>query len=71
MLLIAATSQWFVPQVRGEKPTGLAAFGFICKGVRLLIFGGMMEHGQYSNDVSSFDPQTVVNFVCTALRAGG
>lgn len=46
-----ATSQWFMPQVRGEKPTGCAAFGFICDGVRLLIFGGMMEYGRYSNDV--------------------
>lgn len=48
----AATNQWFAPQVRGEKPTGCAAFGFICDGVRLLIFGGMVEFGRYSNDVS-------------------
>lgn len=53
ILLSAATSQWFMPQVRGEKPTGCAAFGFICDGVRLLIFGGMMEYGRYSNDVST------------------
>ena len=50
--LPAATNQWFAPQVRGEKPTGCAAFGFICDGVRLLIFGGMVEFGRYSNDVS-------------------
>ncbi len=43
-----------MPQVRGEKPTGCAAFGFICDGVRLLIFGGMMEYGRYSNDVSLY-----------------
>ena len=48
----AATNQWFAPQVRGEKPSGCAAFGFICDGVRLLIFGGMVEYGRYSNDVS-------------------
>lgn len=47
-----ATCQWFAPQVRGEKPSGCAAFGFICDGVRLLIFGGMVEYGRYSNDVS-------------------
>ena len=52
VFVLAATSQWFMPQVRGEKPTGCAAFGFICDGVRLLIFGGMMEYGRYSNDVS-------------------
>ena len=51
LCVVAATSQWFMPQVRGEKPTGCAAFGFICDGVRLLIFGGMMEYGRYSNDV--------------------
>lgn len=51
----AATNQWFAPQVRGEKPSGCAAFGFICDGVRLLIFGGMVEFGRYSNDVSYFD----------------
>ena len=50
-LISAATNQWFAPQVRGEKPTGCAAFGFICDGVRLLIFGGMVEFGRYSNDV--------------------
>lgn len=49
---LTATNQWFAPQVRGEKPTGCAAFGFICDGVRLLIFGGMVEFGRYSNDVS-------------------
>ena len=53
IVVSVATSQWFMPQVRGEKPTGCAAFGFICDGVRLLIFGGMMEYGRYSNDVSA------------------
>ena len=48
---IAATNQWFAPTVRGEKPSGTAAFGFICDGVRLLIFGGMVEYGRYSNEV--------------------
>ena len=52
MLLPIATGQWFAPQVRGEKPSGCAAFGFICDGVRLLIFGGMVEYGRYSNEVT-------------------
>jgi len=50
-VLNTATGQWFAPQVRGEKPSGCAAFGFICDGVRLLIFGGMVEYGRYSNDL--------------------
>jgi len=52
LLLPTATGQWFAPQVRGEKPSGCAAFGFICDGVRLLIFGGMVEYGRYSSEVS-------------------
>lgn len=58
MLSLIATGQWFAPQVRGEKPSGCAAFGFICDGVRLLIFGGMVEYGRYSNEVTM---TTVVN----------
>lgn len=50
-VLNTATNQWFAPQVRGEKPSGCAAFGFLCDGVRLLIFGGMVEFGRYSNDL--------------------
>ena len=49
--ILSATNQWFAPTVRGEKPSGTAAFGFICDGVRLLIFGGMVEYGRYSNEV--------------------
>jgi host cell factor len=50
-VLNTATNQWFAPQVRGDKPSGCAAFGFICDGVRLLIFGGMVEYGRYSNEL--------------------
>jgi host cell factor len=50
-VLNTATNQWFAPQVKGEKPSGCAAFGFICDGVRLLTFGGMVEFGRYSNDL--------------------
>lgn len=51
LTLFLATSQWFAPAVRGDVPPGCAAFGFVCDGVRLLVFGGMVEYGKYSNDV--------------------
>ncbi|XP_065179747.1 host cell factor 1-like [Sycon ciliatum] len=50
-VLNTATNQWFTPPVRGDIPSGCAAFGFICDGVRLLIFGGMVEYGRYTNDL--------------------
>ena len=31
--------------MRGDKPNVRAAFGFVYDGVRLLIFGGMVEYG--------------------------
>ncbi|XP_041093071.1 LOW QUALITY PROTEIN: host cell factor 1-like [Polyodon spathula] len=46
-----ATNQWFVPAVRGDIPPGCAAYGFVCDGTRLLVFGGMVEYGKYSNDL--------------------
>ncbi|XP_072224047.1 host cell factor 1b isoform X2 [Leuresthes tenuis] len=46
-----ATNQWFIPAVRGEVPPGCAAFGFVCDGTRLLVFGGMVEYGKYSSDL--------------------
>jgi host cell factor len=50
-VLNTATYQWFAPAVRGDVPPGCAAFGFVCDGVRLLVFGGMVEYGKYSNDL--------------------
>ncbi|XP_065668963.1 host cell factor 2 [Hydra vulgaris] len=46
-----ATNQWFVPAVQGDIPPGCAAFGFVCDGTRLLVFGGMVEYGRYSNEL--------------------
>ncbi|XP_065059137.1 host cell factor 2-like isoform X2 [Rhopilema esculentum] len=46
-----STNQWFSPAVQGDIPPGCAAFGFICDGTRLLIFGGMVEYGRYSNEL--------------------
>ncbi|XP_007955385.1 host cell factor 1 [Orycteropus afer afer] len=48
---IVATNQWFIPAVRGDIPPGCAAYGFVCDGTRLLVFGGMVEYGKYSNDL--------------------
>ena len=47
-----ATNQWFVPAVRGDIPPGCAAYGFVADGTRLITFGGMVEYGRYSNEVS-------------------
>lgn len=46
-----ATNQWFVPAVRGEIPPGCAAYGIVCDGTRIIVFGGMIEYGRYSNDM--------------------
>uniref|UniRef100_A0A2D4HBG3 Host cell factor Kelch-repeats domain-containing protein n=1 Tax=Micrurus lemniscatus lemniscatus TaxID=129467 RepID=A0A2D4HBG3_MICLE len=50
-LFFPATNQWFIPAVRGDIPPGCAAYGFVCDGTRLLVFGGMVEYGKYSNDL--------------------
>ncbi|MFH4982206.1 hypothetical protein AB6A40_008915 [Gnathostoma spinigerum] len=46
-----ATNQWFVPAVRGDVPPGCAAYGIVCDGTRIYIFGGMIEYGRYSSDL--------------------
>ncbi|CAJ0931301.1 unnamed protein product, partial [Mesorhabditis belari] len=45
------TNQWFVPSVRGDIPQGCAAFGIVCNGTHIYIFGGMVEYGRYSADI--------------------
>lgn len=54
--LSLATNQWFQPVVRGEIPTGCAAFGFATDGQRILVFGGMTEYGKYSADLWELNP---------------
>lgn len=51
MIKCTATNQWFVPQVKGDIPPGCAAYGFVCDGTRLLVFGGMVEYGKYSSEL--------------------
>nr|VZI23635.1 unnamed protein product [Spirometra erinaceieuropaei] len=43
--------QWFLPAVRGDIPPGCAAFGMISENTRVLMFGGMLEYGKYSNEL--------------------
>ncbi|VDL90481.1 unnamed protein product [Schistocephalus solidus] len=45
------TSIWFLPAVRGDIPPGCAAFGMISENTRVLMFGGMLEYGKYSNEL--------------------
>ena len=40
-----------MPAVRGDIPPGCAAYGFVCDGTRILVFGGMVEYGKYSNEL--------------------
>ena len=47
----AATNQWFVPATKGDIPPGCAAYGFVVDGTRILVFGGMVEYGKYSNEL--------------------
>ncbi|XP_051974921.1 host cell factor 2-like [Xyrauchen texanus] len=47
----SVTKQWFLPAVRGDIPPGCAAHGFTCEGTRILMFGGMVEFGQYTNSL--------------------
>ncbi|KAM3725360.1 Host cell factor [Dirofilaria immitis] len=46
-----ATNQWFIPAVKGEIPPGCAAYGIICDGTKIYLFGGMVEYGKYSADL--------------------
>ncbi|KAE8281708.1 Host cell factor 2 [Larimichthys crocea] len=45
------SKQWFLPAVRGDIPPGCAAHGLVCEGTRILVFGGMVEFGKYSNSL--------------------
>lgn len=42
-----ATNQWFVPAVKGEVPAGCAAYGIVCDGTKIYLFGGMVEYGRF------------------------
>ncbi|BES95475.1 Kelch motif [Nesidiocoris tenuis] len=46
-----AINQWFIPSMKGDIPPGCAAYGFVVEGTRMLVFGGMLEYGKYSNEL--------------------
>lgn len=35
----------------GDTPPGCAAFGFVVDNTRVILFGGMADFGQYSNEL--------------------
>lgn len=37
--------------MKGDQPAGCAAYGFVVDGTRILVFGGMVEYGKYSNEL--------------------
>lgn len=47
----ATSNQWFIPNTSGDIPQGCAAYGFVVDGTRILVFGGMVEYGKYSNEL--------------------
>lgn len=47
----ATSNQWFIPNTSGDIPPGCAAYGFVVDGTRILVFGGMVEYGKYSNEL--------------------
>ncbi len=51
LIFSLALCQWFLPAVRGDIPLGCAAFGMIAENTRVLLFGGMLEYGKYSNEL--------------------
>ena len=40
-----------MPPVKGDVPPGCAAYGIVVDGTRILVFGGMVEYGKYSNEL--------------------
>ncbi|XP_059614278.1 host cell factor 1-like [Phlebotomus argentipes] len=46
-----STNGWYVPCMQGTVPPGCAAFGIVALGTRILIHGGMIEYGQYSDEM--------------------
>lgn len=62
MYIFIATNQWFVPVTKGDVPPGCAAYGFVVDGTRILVFGGMVEYGKYSNELYELQVSENVTF---------
>ena len=50
-ILFVVNNQWYQPAVKGDIPVGCAAYGLVADNTRVLVFGGMIEYGRYSNDL--------------------
>ncbi|CAI2351174.1 unnamed protein product [Caenorhabditis sp. 36 PRJEB53466] len=44
-------NEWVAPQIHGQPPPPCAAFGATSIGVKIYMFGGMVEYGKYTNDL--------------------
>lgn len=52
-----------MPATKGDVPPGCAAYGFVVDGTRVLIFGGMVEYGKYSNEL--YELQVSLSYTIT------
>ncbi len=55
MFILLESNQWFVPEVKGDIPTGRAAYGMANYLEKVFVFGGMIEYGKYSDDLYELD----------------
>lgn len=60
--------------MKGDIPPGCAAYGFVVDNTRILVFGGMVEYGKYSNELyelqvryGCIDFRLLLNFINTEL----
>lgn len=50
--------------MKGDIPPGCAAYGFVVDNTRILVFGGMVEYGKYSNDLYELQVSICVLYFC-------
>jgi hypothetical protein len=60
-----ATNHWFVPATKGHIPPGCAGHGFVVDGTRILVFGGMVEYGKYSNELYELQVSVKLQIILT------
>lgn len=56
-----------MPATKGDVPPGCAAYGFVVDGTRILIFGGMVEYGKYSNELYELQVRALNKFYVSKL----
>lgn len=52
---------------KGDVPPGCAAYGFVVEGTRLLVFGGMVEYGKYSNELYELQASLIYFIIALVL----